>query len=58
MLPEVQPSSEVYGETIAGLLGASLPIASGIGDQQAATFGQACFEPGWPRTPTAPAASC
>ncbi len=46
MLPEVKPSSEVYGETDRSLLGASLPIASDIGDQQAATFGQACFEPG------------
>jgi glycerol kinase len=46
MLPEVKPSSAVYGETDRSLLGASLPIASDIGDQQAATFGQACFEPG------------
>ena len=46
MLPEVQPSSAVYGETDRSLLGAALPIASDIGDQQAATFGQACFEPG------------
>jgi len=46
MLPEVQPSSSVYGETDRSLLGAALPIASDIGDQQAATFGQACFEPG------------
>jgi glycerol kinase len=46
MLPEVLPSSAVYGETDRSLLGASLPIASDIGDQQAATFGQACFEPG------------
>ncbi|HET6324932.1 MAG TPA: glycerol kinase GlpK [Planctomycetaceae bacterium] len=46
MLPEVKPSSAVYGETDRSLLGAALPIASDIGDQQAATFGQACFEPG------------
>ena len=46
MLPEVQPSSVVYGETDRSLLGAALPIAACIGDQQAATFGQACFEPG------------
>jgi glycerol kinase len=46
MLPEVKPSSEIYGETDRALLGAALPIASDIGDQQAATFGQACFEPG------------
>jgi glycerol kinase len=46
MLPEVKPSSAVYGETDRALLGASLPIASDIGDQQAATFGQGCFQPG------------
>ena len=45
MLPEVKPSSEIYGETDRALLGASLPIASDIGDQQAATFGQACWSP-------------
>jgi glycerol kinase len=46
MLPEVLPSSVVYGETDRSILGGALPIASDIGDQQAATFGQACFEPG------------
>jgi glycerol kinase len=46
MLPEVQPSSTVYGETDRSLFGESIPIASLIGDQQAATFGQGCFEPG------------
>jgi glycerol kinase len=46
MLPEVRPSSEVYGETDASLFGAPIPIAGDAGDQQAATFGQACFEPG------------
>jgi glycerol kinase len=46
MLPEVRPSSEVYGETDHGLFGAPLPIAGAAGDQQAATFGQACFDPG------------
>ncbi len=46
MLPEVRGCSEVYGETDADLLGASLPIAGAAGDQQAALFGQACFEPG------------
>ncbi len=44
MMPEARPSSEVYGETT--LLGGSLKIAGCAGDQQAATFGQACFEPG------------
>jgi len=46
MLPEVRPSSEVYGETATELFGAPMPISGAAGDQQAATFGQACFEPG------------
>jgi glycerol kinase len=46
MLPEVRPSSDVYGETEESLFGAKIPIAGDAGDQQAATFGQACFEPG------------
>ena len=46
MLPEVRPSSEVYGETEADLFGGSIPIAGNAGDQQAATFGQGCFQPG------------
>jgi glycerol kinase len=46
LLPEVQPSSAVYGQTERSLFGESIPIASLIGDQQAATFGQGCFEPG------------
>jgi glycerol kinase len=46
LLPEVHPSSHHYGETDAALLGASLPIGGVAGDQQAALFGQACFEPG------------
>ena len=46
LLPEVRSSSEVYGETAAGLFGARLPIAGIAGDQQAATFGQACIERG------------
>ena len=46
MLPEVRPSSEVYGVTSAELFGVSIPIAGAAGDQQAATFGQACFEVG------------
>ncbi len=46
MLPEIRSSSEVYGEGRArGLLG-GVPIAGILGDQQAATFGQACFEVG------------
>jgi glycerol kinase len=46
MLPEVRASSEVYGETDAALFGAPVPIAAAAGDQQAALFGQACFERG------------
>jgi glycerol kinase len=46
MLPEVRSSSEVYGETDPALFGAAIPIAGIAGDQQAATFGQGCFEPG------------
>src|SRR6185436_18580960 len=46
MLPEVCSSSEVYGETAADLFGGPIPVAGAAGDQQAALFGQACFEPG------------
>ncbi len=46
MLPEVLPSSHVYGATSADVFGEPIPIAGNAGDQQAATFGQACFEPG------------
>ena len=44
MLPEVRSSSEVYGTV--NLAGAEVPIAGAAGDQQAALFGQTCFEPG------------
>ncbi|EJL7993638.1 glycerol kinase GlpK [Staphylococcus pseudintermedius] len=47
MLPEVKPSSEVYCETIDyHFFGQNVPIAGIAGDQQAALFGQACFERG------------
>lgn len=47
MLPEVKPSSCVYGHTCEGLIsGGQVPIAGMAGDQQAALFGQCCFEPG------------
>jgi glycerol kinase len=47
VLPKAMPSSQVYGETAAGLLGdARVPIAGIAGDQQAALFGQACYEAG------------
>jgi len=45
-LPEVRPSSQVYGRTPSDLLGAEIPVAGAAGDQQAALFGQACFGPG------------
>ena len=46
MLPEVKPSSCVYGETKGCLIGDGIPIAGAAGDQQAALFGQCCFESG------------
>ncbi|HIB84690.1 MAG TPA: glycerol kinase GlpK [Chromatiaceae bacterium] len=46
MLPKVASSSEVYGETTSNLLGAPITISGMAGDQQAALFGQACFEEG------------
>lgn len=44
LLPEVKPSSCIYGYT--ELFGGKIPIAGMAGDQQAALFGQACFNPG------------
>ena len=46
MLPEVMPSSCVYGSSDPALFGTEIPIAGAAGDQQAALFGQACFHPG------------
>ena len=46
MLPAPVPSSRVYGRTDPRFFGASIPISGAAGDQQAALFGQACFEPG------------
>ena len=46
MLPEVRPSSCVYGETTEDLFGGSIPISGAAGDQQSALFGQTCFTPG------------
>ena len=46
MLPEARPSSCIYGYTDAQYFGAPIPISGAAGDQQAALFGQACFEPG------------
>lgn len=46
LLPEVRDSDAAFGTTPAGLFGAPLPICGIAGDQQAATVGQACFDPG------------
>jgi glycerol kinase len=47
MLPEVRPSSEVYGKTVDyHFFGNEIPISGVAGDQQAALFGQACFDEG------------
>ena len=46
VLPQVHPSSHVFGHTRAELLGASIPIGGVAGDQQSALFGQACFKAG------------
>jgi glycerol kinase len=46
LLPEVHDNSRIFGVTAAGLFEAQIPIAGMAGDQQAALFGQACFEPG------------
>ena len=46
MLPEVLPSSHLYGMTDEAVFGEPVPIAGIAGDQQAATFGQACFQTG------------
>ena len=46
MLPEVKPSSSIFGYTDKSLIGASVPIGGVAGDQQAALFGQCCFDEG------------
>lgn len=47
MLPKIASSSEIYGHTLAdGAFGGVIPVAGDLGDQQAATVGQACFAPG------------
>ncbi|MDZ4766498.1 MAG: glycerol kinase GlpK, partial [Chloroflexota bacterium] len=46
LLPTVMPSSAIYGETDAAMFGHPIPIAGVAGDQQAATFGQLCFDAG------------
>lgn len=46
MLPQVKPSSCIYGYTDPSLFGGAIPISGAAGDQQAALFGQTCFNPG------------
>jgi len=46
MLPDVRPSSSIFGETDPSLFGAAVPVTCLVGDQSAALFGQVCFEPG------------
>ena len=46
LLPEVRSSSEVYGHTFDWVIGQPIPVAGIAGDQQAALFGQCCFDPG------------
>lgn len=46
MLPEPRSNSEIYGETVNSFLGGNIKIASAAGDQQAALFGQKCFNKG------------
>lgn len=50
MLPKAKPSSEVYGETDPQFFGGAIPISGAAGDQQAALFGQTCFNPGEAKT--------
>ena len=46
LLPDVRPSSGIFGETEPALFGAPIPVAGVAGDQQAALFGQGCWTPG------------
>ena len=46
MMPEVMPSSSIFGYTDAKILGAEIPIGGVAGDQQSALFGQCCFDKG------------
>ena len=46
MLPEAKPSSCIYGESDSQYFGGPIPIGGAAGDQQAALFGQTCFNPG------------
>lgn len=46
MLPQVKPSSCIYGQSNPALFGGEIPVCGAAGDQQAALFGQCCFNPG------------
>lgn len=46
MLPQVKPSSHIYGYTNEAVIGGRIPIAGAAGDQQSALFGQCCFQAG------------
>ena len=47
----MRPTSEIYGHTDESVFfGARIPVAAAVGDQHAALFGQACFEPGMVKT--------
>ena len=46
ILPDVKPSSYIYGKTNTALFGGNIPISGAAGDQQAALFGQCCFDKG------------
>jgi glycerol kinase len=46
MLPDIRPSASVLAETSSAVVGGSVPLAGALGDQQAALFGQQCWEPG------------
>jgi len=46
LLPEVKPSSQIFGYTDKDIFGAEIPIAGIAGDQQSATFGQVCYDKG------------
>ena len=48
MLPEIRSSSQVYGEAVGAAAG--VPVAGDLGDQQAALFGQTCFDVGEAKT--------
>lgn len=58
MLPKVLPSSAVYGYTDSTVLGGKICISGVAGDQQAALFGQCCFEEGEAKIPMVQAVSC